>query len=137
MIFTSPSSSKGNLDTAVVPEPRGRHKKTPSKRPPVATQLKMDDQVTPRAIAYAAVQVHCSLQCCSSSSISHSSKLHFFLCDATHWMSHYNGFNYEEFYEFVVDFFEADQTPEGKAASVELHNWWNRYIPKIFNTHLR
>ena len=52
-------------------------------------------------------------------------------------MSHYNGFNYEEFYEFVVDFFEADQTPEGKAASVELHAWWNKYVLKIFRTYLR
>ena len=43
-------------------------------------------------------------------------------------MSHYNGFNYEEFYEFIIDFFEDDQTPEGKAATSELFNWWNRYI---------
>ena len=35
-------------------------------------------------------------------------------------MSHYSGFNYEEFYEFIVDFFEEDQTPEGKAAASEL-----------------
>lgn len=44
-------------------------------------------------------------------------------------MNHYNGFNYEEFYEFVIDFFEADQTPEGKAASTKLLDWWNRYVP--------
>ena len=43
-------------------------------------------------------------------------------------MSHYNGFNYEEFYEFIIDFFEADQTPGGKAASRELYDWWNRYV---------
>ena len=43
-------------------------------------------------------------------------------------MINYNGFNYEEFYEFIVDFFEADQTPEGKAAAKELYNWWNRYV---------
>ena len=137
MIFTSPSSAKGNLDAEAIPEPpnQGRHKKTPSKRPPVAAQLKMDGQVTARAIAYAAVQVHRPLRHHSSPSITHaSSKLHFSLCDATHWMSHYNGFNYEEFYEFVVDFFEADQTPEGKTASVELHAQWNRYVPKTFHT---
>jgi len=57
MIFTSPSSAKGNLDAEPLPEPQGRRKKTPSKRPPVAIQLKMDGQVTARAIAYAAVQV--------------------------------------------------------------------------------
>jgi hypothetical protein len=41
-------------------------------------------------------------------------------------MSHYNGFNYEEFWEFVVDFFEADQTPEAQEASAKLLEWWNK-----------
>lgn len=63
-----------------------------------------------------------------SSSLIPLSKLHFALNDATHWTSHYNGFNYEEFYEFIVDFFEEDQTPEGKAATNELFDWWNRYV---------
>ncbi|KAF9783394.1 hypothetical protein BJ322DRAFT_1008007, partial [Thelephora terrestris] len=107
MIFTSPSSARGNFDAEPVPEHRERRKKAPSKRPPVAEQPRMDGQVTTRSIAYVAVQ------------------LHFALCDATHWMNHYNGFNYEEFYEFIIDFFEADQTPEGKAALTELLNWWN------------
>ena len=44
------------------------------------------------------------------------------------WVSHFNGFNYEEFYEFIVDFFEADQMSEGKAASKELCDWWDRYV---------
>jgi hypothetical protein len=127
MIFTSPSSARGNLDVEPAPEPRGKRKKMPSRRPPVATQLRMDGQVTARAIAYAAVQVCESLRC--PPCLIHCSKLHFSLCDATHWMSHYNGFNYEEFYEFVIDFFEADQTPEGKIASRELYNWWNKCVP--------
>ena len=57
-----------------------------------------------------------------------STKLHFSLTDATHWMSDYNGFSYEEFYEFIIDFLEADQTLEGKAATAELYNWWNRCV---------
>lgn len=57
------------------------------------------------------------------------SKLHFALNGATHWTSHYNGFNYEEFYEFVIDFFEEDQSPEGKAFTSEILNWWNQYVP--------
>jgi hypothetical protein len=56
------------------------------------------------------------------------SELHFALNDATHWISHYNGFNYEEFYEFVIDFLEEDQTPEGKTATNELFDWWNQYV---------
>jgi hypothetical protein len=41
-------------------------------------------------------------------------------------MSHYNGFDYREFHEFITDFFEEDRTPEGKAAANELLNWWNQ-----------
>ncbi|KAF9780716.1 hypothetical protein BJ322DRAFT_1011640, partial [Thelephora terrestris] len=110
MIFTSPSSARGNLDAEGTPELQGRRRKAPSKRPPVAAQLRMNGQVTARAIAYTAVQLHFSLN------------------DATHWMSDYNGFNYEEFYEFIIDFFEEDQTPEGKAATSELYNWWNQRV---------
>ena len=55
-------------------------------------------------------------------------KLHFALTDATHWVSHYNGFNYEEFYEFIIDFFEANQTAAAAAASKELFDWWNKYV---------
>ena len=139
MIFTLPSSAKGNLDTEPLPKPQGGRKKNPSKRPPVAVQLKMDGQVTARAIAYAAVQVCPPLRVHSSPpSVTYTlRKLHFSLSDATHWMSHYNGFNYEEFYEFIIDFFEADQTPEGKAASVELFAWWNRYATEMFPTSSR
>ena len=69
MVFTSPSSARGNLDAEEeVPSSRGKRAKIPSKRMPVATQLKMDGQVTARAIAYAAVQV-CNSLCCASSLI--------------------------------------------------------------------
>ena len=127
MVFTSPSSARGNLDEEDTPEPQlgGRRRKTPSKRPSVAVQLRMNGQVTARAIAYSAVQV-CAFTCYASW-LSPLTKLHFSLNDASHWMSHYNGFNYEEFYEFIVDFFEEDQTPEGKAAANELFSWWNKY----------
>ena len=60
MIFTSPSSASGNIDATeapVNPPPYGRHRKGPSKRPPVATKLGMGGRVTARAIAYAAVVV--------------------------------------------------------------------------------
>jgi len=82
-----------------------------------------------------------SVDClCSCAGAPHSSpispahtfiKLHFALCDATQWASHYNGFNYEEFYEFIIDFFEADQSPEGKAAASELCKWWNRCVRDV------
>ena len=59
-------------------------------------------------------------------------QLHFNLTDATHWMSHYNGFSYEEFYEFIVDFFEADPTPEAQEASAGLLEWWNKCVSGFF-----
>ena len=43
-------------------------------------------------------------------------------------MLDYNGFSYEEFYEFIIDFFEADITPEAQEASMKLLEWWNRYV---------
>ena len=97
----------------------------PPKRASNAELHGMDGSVTPRAIAYAAAQV------CSpviSLPNSHSVQLHFNLTDATHWMNHYNGFSYEEFYEFIVDFFEADVAPEAQGASAELLGWWNKYV---------
>ena len=57
IIFTSPSSARGNLDAEPAPATREKLKMLPSKRPHVAAQLRMDGQVTARAIAYAAVQV--------------------------------------------------------------------------------
>ena len=122
----SPSSARGNLDAEETPETQSRRRKTPSKRPSVAAQLRMNGQVTARAIAYAAVQVRLSIY--YPSWLTLLPKLHFSLNDTTHWMSDYNGFNYEEFYEFIIDFFEEDQTPEGKAATNELFNWWNQYV---------
>ena len=61
MIFMSPSSAQGNLDTEQVPGRWEKTKKVPSKCPPIAEQLRMDGQVTARSIAYAAVQVCHSL----------------------------------------------------------------------------
>lgn len=64
------------------------------------------------------------------------SQLHFTLTDATHWMSQYNGFNYEEFWEFIVDFFEADETAPAQEVSTELLEWWNKYILVSFSSLL-
>lgn len=50
-------------------------------------------------------------------------------------MDHYNGFSYEEFYEFIIDFFEADTTPEGQEASAKLLGWWNKYVSGFIPTH--
>ena len=88
----------------------------PPKRPNNAEKHGMDGRVTPRAIAYAAVQVRNSLRF-DAQLTGPLPQLHFSLTDATHWMSQYNGFNYEEFWEFIVDYFEADETAEAREAS--------------------
>lgn len=44
-------------------------------------------------------------------------------------MSQYSGFDYEDFYEFIIDYFEADETPQAQEASARLLDWWNKYIP--------
>ena len=49
-------------------------------------------------------------------------------------MSEYNGFSYEEFYEFIVDFFESDTTPGAREASTNLLEWWNKYVPRFIFT---
>jgi hypothetical protein len=53
----------------------------------------MDGSVTPRAIAYSAVQVCNPLR---PTARLHFLQLHFNLTDAIHWTAHYNRINYEE-----------------------------------------
>ena len=86
----------------------------------------MDARVTPRSIAYIAVLVRRFLHVLAQ--LIYPFQLHFSLTDATYWMSEYNGFNYEEFWEFIVDYFEADETPQGQEASTKLLEWWNECV---------
>lgn len=55
-----------------------------------------------------------------------SAQLHFALQNARKWRPVYDDFNYEEFYNFIVDYFEADPSPEGRKAARELLDWWNQ-----------
>ena len=86
----------------------------------------MDDWVTTHAITYMAIQV------CHPFwpllPYLYYTQLHFALNNATQWTSHYNGFNYQEFYKFIINFLKDDQTREGSAATDELFDWWNRYV---------
>jgi len=52
-------------------------------------------------------------------------------------MNHYNGFSYEEFYEFIINFFKADTTPGAQEVSAKLLEWWNKYVSSfILTPHL-
>lgn len=84
------------------------------------------DAVTPRAIAYAAVLVcHCFGLLCKCSCLP---KLHFNMTDAYHWKIEYNGFNYEAFYNFIVDYMEdvPDSDLLGQSAAKDVLSWWNK-----------
>ncbi|KAG6849521.1 hypothetical protein C0991_011457, partial [Blastosporella zonata] len=54
--------------------------------------------------------------------------LHFSLTDAPQWKILYNNFNYELFYNFIVDYFEDIEGAEAKKHVKALLKWWNKQI---------
>ena len=88
----------------------------------------MDGNITLHAITCAAVQVRNNvLSFCPANIL----QLHFALMDANYWMSQYTGFDYEEFYKFIVDYFKANTTPKVQEKLAGLLKWWNKYIPHL------
>ena len=91
----------------------------------VASKLHMNDKVTPRSIAYAAVQV--LTRCISLKYILMFTllQLHFNLQTAERWCEIYGGFDYRGLYNYIVDFFE--DVPEGpaKKRAQDLLKWWS------------
>ena len=73
----------------------------------VASKLNMNDKVTPRSIAYAAVQLHFNLQ------------------TAERWNEIYGGFDYRGLYNYIVDFFEDVQEAPAKKRAQDLLKWWS------------
>lgn len=113
-IFTSPSSAE-DVDNAENDDPQSSQppiKRTKagkkSTRGNVATLCRLEGQVTPRTIAYAAVM------------------LHFNLTDATTWQEEYCGVSYPALWNFIVDFFEAPADPGSKQRVNELLAWWTK-----------
>ncbi|KAM6489009.1 hypothetical protein JOM56_014326 [Amanita muscaria] len=116
-IFTSPSSANASVEASEnvpIGNPaagsRTTHNAKRATRKDVSGCLHMEEKVTARAIAYAAVQ------------------LVFALSDAPHWTAVHNGFDYRSFYYFVVDFFEALADKSSKERVKELLSWWNRRV---------
>lgn len=81
-----------------------------SRRRDVASTLRLNGQVTPRAIAYAATQLVFSLN------------------TSPDWRHKHVGFHYPSFYNFIVDYFEDVDDDISKKANFELLCWWNRYL---------
>lgn len=87
----------------------------------------MEGRVTARSIAYAATLVSCD----------HSYYLPFIhllmfayqlalnLTDVSQWVDVYNGFSFQAFYYFIVDYFEDTPDLASKARADGLLKWWN------------
>lgn len=120
-VFTSPSSAKvieGDGDGADVIENDRRAKKALSGikvKKHVAQIIKMNE-VTPRSIAYIACQVR------------------FVLSSVTSWRSVDGDFDYIQFWQTIVDFFERPPGREARRRVNRLLEWWNR---KVFGRSCR
>ncbi|KAJ4493205.1 hypothetical protein C8R41DRAFT_867087 [Lentinula lateritia] len=108
-IFTSPSSAKGQSDDVENLPPSKKRTTSNSHRAHVANIIHMTE-VTPRSIAYAAVHLHIALT------------------DASHWTHSYNGYNYQDLWNFVVDFFEDPIDEEAEKQGKKLLKWWTDRI---------
>ncbi|KAG1901488.1 uncharacterized protein F5891DRAFT_950396, partial [Suillus fuscotomentosus] len=112
-VFTSPSSAKdveGDGDGADVIENNRRAKKTTSTikvKKHVAQIIKMD-KVSPRSIAYIACQVR------------------FALSSITSWRSVDGDFDYVQFWQTIVDFFERPPGRDAQRRVTRLLEWWTR-----------
>ncbi|KIY47169.1 hypothetical protein FISHEDRAFT_59812 [Fistulina hepatica ATCC 64428] len=110
-IFTSPSSVLSINKDLHAPKRTMSSAKKPIKLD--IASLRGMTHVTPRAIAYCAVQ------------------LHFNLTDAQLWPQDgiYMGYSYYGLYNFIIDYFEQDSDhPEDKRAVDDLLKWWNSQL---------
>jgi hypothetical protein len=128
-IFTSPSSAKNLSDEEndtenVAPTKSRKISSNNSVRRNVASKLHLNDKVTPRSVAYAAVQV-CVCYGITLSRLICGFELHFNLQTAGSWTPVYGGFDYLGLYNYVVDFFEDTPGPAAKKRAQELLNWWS------------
>ncbi|EGO03939.1 hypothetical protein SERLA73DRAFT_175638 [Serpula lacrymans var. lacrymans S7.3] len=117
MIFTSPSSARGDENCApAIYLDRSHSRGEKSTRSHVASLMGMRT-VTPRAIAYAAVQ------------------LRFALSNVSSWRQFDEDFDLEEFYKNILDWFEGPATENHQKDISELLLWWDG---KIFgrNRHI-
>ena len=125
-IFTSPSSAKNLSDEEndtenVAPTKSRKISSNNSVRCNVASKLHLNDKVTPRSVAYAAIQV-CVCYGNTLSRLICGFELHFNLQIAGSWTQVYGGFDYLGLYNYVVNFFEDTPGPAAKKRAQELLN---------------
>ncbi|CAL1699862.1 unnamed protein product [Somion occarium] len=114
-VFTSPSSATGSIDGDSDDEDAARRKRrrgSRAVRSSVADKLHMNNQVTPRSIAYICVLAH------------------FSLTDATQWDTTVYDVDYTAMYEFIVDYLEDTPTEQSRKNAETILSWWNRKVFK-------
>jgi len=85
--------------------------------------------VTPRAIAYIAVQVRStSISDDFRSELRSLIKLRFALSSSSAWRDVDIDFSHAEFYHAIVDCFEVTRGPVAQARVDDLLAWWNRLV---------
>ncbi|KAJ3555095.1 hypothetical protein NP233_g12288 [Leucocoprinus birnbaumii] len=110
-IFLSPSVDEDQYrDEELDGPPQKKRKISAKARSNVSTILNMNGKITGRVIAYVAVLFVFNLH------------------DISTWRECHNGFSFDEFYNFIVDFFEDTPDAQSKARVRSLLNWWNRKI---------
>ncbi|KAG2126956.1 hypothetical protein DEU56DRAFT_742666, partial [Suillus clintonianus] len=120
-VFTSPSSAKdveGDGDGADVIQNNRRARKTLSgiKVKKHVAQIINMKKVTPRSIAYITCQVR------------------FALSSVTSWRSVDGDFDYVQFWQTIVDFFERAPGREAQRRVKRLLDWWTRCVMHTPNT---
>jgi hypothetical protein len=139
-IFTSPSSAKdvSEEDNNENTPPAAKAQKILSSDKPVrrnvASKLHLNCKVTPRSIAYAAVQVWLSLLW--HSPLICDLQLHFNLQTAGSWSPIYGGFDYQGLYNYIVDVFEDTPGPVSKKRAQGLLNWWSMWVFPLRPRHI-
>ncbi|KAF8973639.1 hypothetical protein BDZ97DRAFT_1776048 [Flammula alnicola] len=115
-IFTSPTSADNfeaeeTADGPVRKKQKATRKMKATKNN-VATLLRMEGKVTPRSIAYVATL------------------LIFNLTDAEQWPADaiYNGFDFQTFYNVIVDYFDDATDAISRRNNRELLAWWNKQV---------
>lgn len=83
--------------------------------------------VKPRSIAYAAIHVWLFFLYCGLS-YDYIIQLHLGLSDASRWTTSHNGYNYQDLWNFIVDFFEDPVDEDEEKRAKELLKWWNEYV---------
>ncbi|KAG1852318.1 hypothetical protein C8R48DRAFT_611893, partial [Suillus tomentosus] len=114
-IFTSPSSAnevdgEGNGADIIENNRRARKRSDQAKVKTCVASIIGMRKVTPRAIAYAACQIRFALSSINS------------------WRTVDGDFDYQIFWNNIVDFFEDAPGPAARARVNELLEWWTRQV---------